>query len=106
MLKFYVRLRVNPKETSKTAEERGKLVMLYLEGVRSDLQTGVMKDWGSCVDGSGGYCIYEVPSEADVFASLRRWMPHLSFDAREVLTVEQLLESRKGDAPRKGKQIS
>lgn len=94
MLKFYVRWRMNPNETFKTAEERGKFVVRLLQAVKADLQAGVMKDWGSCVDGSGGYCIYEVPSEADVFASLHR-MPHVDFDARQVLTAEQLLESRK-----------
>ena len=105
MPKFYVRWRMNPKETFKTAEERGKFVALLLDGVKADLQAGVMKDWGSCIDGSGGHCIYEAPSEADVFASLHRWMPHVDFDARQVLTVEQLLESRKA-ASQTGKQTS
>jgi hypothetical protein len=105
LLKFYVRWRPNLKEKFKSAEEREKFVMLMLEGVKADLQAGVMKDWGNCVDGSGGYCIYEVPSEADVFASLRRWMPHVDFDARQVLTIEQLSQSRKGAASQAGKQI-
>jgi hypothetical protein len=105
MPKFYVRWRMNPKETFKTAEERGKFVTLLLDWVKADLQAGIMKDWGSCIDGSGGYCIYEAPSEADVFASLHRWMPQVDFDARQVLTVEQLLESRK-TAPQTGKQTS
>jgi hypothetical protein len=98
LLKFYVRWRPNPKEKFKTAEERGKFLALMIEGVKADLQAGVMKDWGSCIDGSGGYCIYEVSNEADVFASLRRWMPDVDFDVRQVLTVEQLLEARKGSA--------
>ena len=106
MLKFYVRWRPNPKETFKTAEEREKLFLLLLEGVKADMQAGAIKDWGSCIDGSGGYTIYEVPSEANVFASLRRWMPHVDFDVRQVLSVEQLLESRKGDTSQAGKQIS
>lgn len=106
MLKFYVRWRMNPKEIFKTAEERGKFVLLLLERTKADIQAGVIKDWGSCIDGSGGYSIYDVPSEADVFDSLRRWMPHVIFDVRQVLTVEQLLESRKGDASQVGKQIS
>jgi hypothetical protein len=106
MLKFYVRWRPSPKETFRTAEERGKFVLLLLEGVKADMEAGVIKDWGSCIDGSGGYSIYEVPSEADVFAYLRRWMLHVDFDVRQVLTVEQLLESRKGDASQATKQIS
>jgi len=105
VLKFYVRWRPNLKEKFKSAEEREKFVLLMLEGVKADLQAGVMKDWGTCIDGSGGYCIYEVPSEADVFAYLRRWRPHIDFDARQVLTIEQLLESREGAVSQAGKQI-
>ena len=93
------------KETFKTAEEREKFVLRVLDWVKVELQAGIMKDWGSCVDGSGGYCIYEVPSEADVFAYLRRWRPHIDFDARQVLTIEQLLESREGAVSQAGKQI-
>jgi hypothetical protein len=96
---------MNPKETFKTAEERGKFVARVLDEAKADLQAGVMKDWGSCIDGSGGYCIYEVSSEADVFASLHKWMPQIEFDARQVLTVEQLLEARK-DASQADKQTS
>lgn len=105
MPKFFVRWRMNPKETFKTAEERGKFVSLYLDGVNTDLQAGFMKDQGNCIDGSGGYCIYEAPSEADVFASLHKWMPQIDFDARQVLTVEQLLQARKA-ASQTGKQTS
>lgn len=105
MPKFYVRWRMNPKETFKTAEERGKFLLHVLEGVKADMQAGLIKDWGSCIDGAGGYSIYEVVSEAALFASLRKWMPQVVFDVRQVLTVEQVLESRKGDAPQTGKQI-
>lgn len=105
MIKFYVRWRINPNERFKTGEEREKSVLHVLEDVKADMQAGLIKDFGSCVDGTGGYAIYEVPSEADVFASLRRWTPYVLFDARQVLTVEQLLESRKGPV-QAGKQIS
>jgi len=96
---------MNPKEAFKTAEERGKFVLLLLEEVKADLKNGAMKDWGSCIDGSGGYCIYEVPSEADLFDSLHKWMPQVDFDARQVLTVDQLLETRNA-ASQIGKQTS
>ena len=86
---------MHPKETFKTAEERGKFVARILIETKADLEAGIMKDWGSFIDGSGGYCIYEAPSEADIFSSLHRWAPHVDFDARQVLTVEQLLEARK-----------
>lgn len=104
MLKFYVRWRMNPKETFKTPEERGKFVMAMLGSVKAEMQAGAIKDFGICTDGSGGYAIYEVPNEADVFASLQKWASHVHFDARRVLTVEQLIQARKEPANASEKQ--
>jgi hypothetical protein len=87
---------MNPKECSfKTAEERAKFEMQVMKETMAQLQAGLMKDWGGYADGSGGYFIFESPSEAELFASLRRWMPQIEFDVREVLTVEQFLELRR-----------
>jgi len=97
---------MNPKETFKTAEEREKYVLSMFQGVMADMEAGVIKDFGYCVDGSGGYCIYEAQNEADVFKSLRKWLPHIVYDARQVFTVDQLKESRKGDTGQAGRQIS
>jgi len=93
---------MNPKETFKTAEEREKYIMVILEGIKAEMEAGLIKDFGFCVDGSGGYCIYEVKREADVFTSLRQWGPHVVYEARQVFTIEQLLESRKGNVAQAG----
>ena len=87
---------MNPKETFGTPEERGRFTMMMIDGAKAEMQTGSIKDSGTFIDGSGGYIIYEVAKEADVFASLHKWVPHLSFDVRQVLTLDQLLEMRKG----------
>ena len=72
-----------------------------------------MKDFGSCLDRSGVHMIYEVPSEADLFAYIHKWMPYADFDARQFLTFEQVaesvkqaIESRKEAALQARKQIS
>jgi len=96
MLKFFVRWRMNPKETFKTPEERDNLLKMMINSVKSDMQVGLIKDMGTCIDGSGGYLIYEVQSEKEMFASLQKWMPQVAFDARQVLTIEQLTAVRKG----------
>ena len=92
MLRFYARWQINPKETFKTAEERAKLMLLMLEMVKKDIQSGLIKDFGSCVDGSGGYAIFEVENEADLFNSLKKWAPHVNFDARQVINIDQAIE--------------
>ena len=104
MPKFFVRWRINPKETFKTAEERGKFVAQVIAETRAELQVGIMKDWGTFIDGSGGYCVYEASSEEAVFESLHRWTPQTIFDVRQVLTVDQLLATRSGVALPSGKQ--
>jgi len=98
MLRFYARWQINPKETFKTAEERAKLMSLMLVMVKGDIQAGLIKDFGSCVDGSGGYAILEVEREADLFNSLNKWAPHVNFDARQVINVDQAIESNKKTA--------
>jgi len=89
---------MNPKVPIKTEDELDKIVLLMLGWVKADLRVGLMKDWGMCVDGSGGYLVCEVPSEAELFNSLHKYKTYLDFDARQVLTVEQAIESRKQTA--------
>jgi len=98
MLKFYARWQMNPKENFKTAEERAKLVLLMLRMVKEEIQAGLIKDFGSCVDGSGGYAVFEVASEADLFNYLHKWAPHVNFDARQVINIDQAIESNKKTA--------
>lgn len=95
MPKFYVKWQINPLMTPKTPEERGKLWLSMLEMSKADMQAGKVKDWGACADGSEGYAIREEASEADLFAGLMKWLPYANFDAKPVLTVDQMIESVK-----------
>ena len=80
--------------------------MVMLDGVKSEIEAaGGLKDFGVCIDGSGGYCIYEVIKEAEVFDSLRKWKSHVDFDVRQVLTVQQLIDARKGPQPSSAIQV-
>ena len=100
MPKFLVRWRMSPKESFKSSDERGKFVMIMLDEIKAEIQSGGgLTDFGVCVDGSGGYCVYEVTRETDVFSSLSRWRSHVDFDVRQVFTAQQLIDSRKGPSP-------
>ena len=70
--------------------------MMMIDEVKAEMQNGLIKDCGTFVDGSGGYLIYEVANEADAFFSLNKWSPQVEFDTRQVYTIQQLLEARKG----------
>ncbi len=106
MPKFYVRWRMNPKVSIAAEDELNETIIKMLESVKGELQADSMKDWGICVDGSGGYMIYQVPDEATLFEYLGKFRSYLDLEARQVLTVEQALESRKLAASQAGKQTS
>jgi len=100
MPKFLVRWRMSPKESFSSPEERGRFVMVMLDDVQEEIESGRgLKDFGVCVDGSGGYCVYEVAKEANVFDSISKWNSHVDFDVRQVLTAQQLIDARKGASP-------
>ena len=97
---------MNPKVPIKNEDELNKTILLMFEGVRTELQAGLMKDWGICTDGSGGYMIYEAPNEARLFEHLDKYRTYISLEARQVLTVEQAIESRKQATSQTGNQTS
>lgn len=97
---------MDPKVPIRNEDELNKTIILMLNGVRTELQAGLMKDWGICADGSGGYMIYEVPNEAKLFEHLDRYRTYISLEARQVLTIEQAIESRKQATSQTDNQIS
>ena len=92
MTKYYVKWQLNPMLPVEDPEERGKLWVKMLQMVKADMEAGRIKDWGNCCDGSGGYSIMEAKSEEELFASILKWVPYVSFDATPVITVDQTLE--------------
>jgi len=74
--------------------------MVMLDEAKGEVESGGgLRDFGVCIDGSGGYCVYEVTKEIDVFDSLSKWKSHVDFDVRQVLTAQQLIDTRKGPPP-------
>ena len=70
--------------------------MVMLDEAKGEVESGGgLRDFGVCIDGSGGYCVYEVTKETDVFDSLSKWKSHVDFDVRQVLTAQQLTAVRK-----------
>jgi hypothetical protein len=91
--RFYVRFSPNPKHPFKTPEERAKQVPLILGMFKADMQAGVIKDFGICMEGCTGFIIFEEGSEVDLFAHLRKWQPYVSFDAKQVQTIDEAIKA-------------
>ena len=95
MSRFYVKWNLASSATPADPEQRVRLWLSMLEMVKADMKTGRLKDWGMCNSGEGGYAVYEEANDADLFASLLKWMPHISFDAKPVLTVDETIAAIK-----------
>ena len=97
MPKFLVRWQTDTKYCPPTPEEREKLEIATLEADYAALKAGSIKDAGRYLDRTGGYSICEAPSEEALFASLQswtqKWGPLVKFDVKQVLSIEEALES-------------
>jgi hypothetical protein len=74
-------------------EELMKLLQSMNERVKALIISGEIEDWGEYCDGSGGYSIGEGNEVADLYSSLIKWWPYVDFEAKPVLTIDQVIES-------------
>jgi hypothetical protein len=62
------------------------------DAVVKHLEAGQMKDWGLCVGEMTGFCIIE-GTEADVGKVTRGYVPCVSFDVKQVITIQQAIQN-------------
>jgi hypothetical protein len=104
MPKFLTKWKVNPKMMPTSPEECMELLQSMNERIKALLDSGMIVDWGEYWDGSGGYAISEGDDVANLYASLMQWWPYVGFDAKPVLTIDQVIKStNKAAAGMKGK---
>lgn len=94
MTKTYVKFELNTQLVPPDPESALTLQLQMLDMVKADLESGALLDWGVCADLSGGYAITEL-SGAELNANLAKWSPMVLFDARQVLSVDQVVENVK-----------
>lgn len=90
MTRYYMKWHINPLTVPVSPEERGKLWITMLEMVKADLKSGVLTDWGVGPDSSEGYALAET-DEVSLNAEIIKWLPHIVYDIRPVLSVDQVL---------------
>jgi hypothetical protein len=94
MTRYYMRWHLNPLTVPVNPEERGKLWITMLEMVKADLKSGALTDWGVWFDSSGGYAFADT-DEVSLNAAILIWMPHIVYDIKPVLSVDQVLANIK-----------
>jgi len=85
-------------DTSRVPEDPGIRKQQWnalQDAVVKQLEAGQMKDWGLCAGELTGYCIVE-GSQADVGKVTRGYVPWVSFDVKQVITIQQAIENLEG----------
>jgi hypothetical protein len=95
MPKYLVKWEVNPLFTPKDPEERVKGWLMLCEWVKAEMKAGIVKDFGSYADASGGYGIREEESEEALYRNMLKYIPYLTMDAKPVISLDQTIESIK-----------
>jgi hypothetical protein len=93
MPKFLINWKVNPQMMPTSPEECIKLLQSMNEMVRAGIKSGEIADWGEYCDGSGGYAIGEADDVTEFYAALMRWRPYVDFDAKPVLSIDQVIQA-------------
>jgi len=94
MTKFFLKWWADFSRLPATPQEGAKFRLKVIEMLKVDLKAGKMTDWGSFSNGKDGYAIVE-GSEEDVFATMYKFMPVISYEVFPVLSADQYAEGIK-----------
>ncbi len=92
MAKFRIDWKKNPSLMPDDPVKMAKMSLSLLEMVKADLKSGKFADWGVYCNGFSGYLIIE-GSEVDIMPTLLKYMPHVLFDVKPVINVDQAVEA-------------
>jgi hypothetical protein len=103
MQKFLIKYRVNPQMMPSNPVECVELLQSMNKSIKALMDSGDVLDFGEYCDGSGGYAIGQGDDVKALYVSLMQWWPYVEYDAKPVLTIDQVIESTKSLAEMKGK---
>jgi hypothetical protein len=93
MTKFLVKWKVESFFTL-SREERLNLFIWMAETAKAQMDTGLFTDWGINADGGSGYVIAE-GTETDVYESIIKYRPYITFEVSPVISLNKHLETLK-----------
>ncbi|MCU0627977.1 MAG: hypothetical protein MUE45_00590 [Methanoregulaceae archaeon] len=88
---------MNPMTVPADPADRVKYWLSLLEGVRAQLKSGDLKDWGITCDNAEGYCFADT-DEKTLHATVVTWLPYIQFDIRPVIGVDEVIAHVKSAA--------
>lgn len=91
MGKYLILWEIDQTRLQISPQERGAGWAAFMEIIKEDIETGIIKDWGGFVGELRGYSIME-GTEVEIGNNLQRFVPFVSFTVHAVGTVEQVEE--------------
>ena len=92
MAKYVLLWEMDNTRTPEDLEERKTRHRGFQDIVRQQMKDGEIADWGAYVGETKGFCIVEGSAE-DVHKLVGRWVPWVSFQTRELLSIEQVIKA-------------
>lgn len=74
--------------------EKAEINMKLRDMTKRGIDNGQVKAWGCSVDGINGYSIVE-GTGTELYAGMRQFYPYITFQAQEILTLEEVEEAEK-----------
>jgi hypothetical protein len=85
---------VNTEFYPRDPKELFKLQMQMLEAVKADVDSGVHSAWGMGAGGGSGYAVTKLQGE-ELFMSLSKFTPVISFTVEPMLSIDEAISSMK-----------
>ena len=92
MARYLLLWEVDSALTPEDFEERKARHLGFQRVVSQQLKDGQIAEWGAFVGEMNGYCIVDGSAE-DVHKLVGRWVPAVSFETREVLSIERVIKA-------------
>lgn len=80
---------IDPSKLPEDPEEQFELFNRLLDMVKEDIKNGIIKDFGTFLDGNSGYSIDE-GTEEEIVLSTMRYCPYVKCNIRPVISIDQL----------------
>ena len=77
------------------SEESEDVRMTMLEGIKKDIDSGVLKMWGVSPAGGRGFMLFEGDEKA-LYAQLQKLFPRISFKVEPMLSIDETISTLKG----------
>ncbi len=73
--------------------QKGRISML--EGIKKDIDSGVIKMWGASPAGGRGFMVFE-GDEKELFAQLQKNVPRLKGKVEPMISIDEMISTLKG----------